>query len=121
MHELPVTESIVRIVDEEAKKHNSKKVNKILLKVGELSGLVPDCLQSYFDIASKGTLAEGAELKILKIPVTMGCLECGFEVELKDLEDNICPNCSKSNLKIIHGNEFYIESMEVDDDGNSSC
>jgi hydrogenase nickel incorporation protein HypA/HybF len=114
MHELPITQSIVRICTEEAEKHNLAKIDAVKIKVGELSGMVPECIQLYFDIVSKGTKAEGAELKIEKIPVTALCLDCGNESIVNSQFDN-CPKCNSKNLKIIHGKEFYIDSLEVDD------
>jgi hydrogenase nickel incorporation protein HypA/HybF len=118
MHELPVTESIVRIVSEEAERHNVKKVSEVKIKVGELSGLVPECIQQYFDIVSKGTRIQGAKLSIIKIPITMKCLECSFTGETTAFERNVCPVCSSSNMKMVGGNEFYIDSMEVEDNGD---
>lgn len=114
MHELPITQSIVRISVEEAEKHNAKKVNEIKIKVGELSGLVPECIQYYFDILSKGTLSEGAVIKVDKVMMNMKCKECGFIIELNKAEGHKCPECGSSNVKIEGGNEFYIESMEIE-------
>lgn len=118
MHELPITQSIVRIATKEAEKHNIKKINKIRLKIGELSGLVPECIQQYFDFASKGTAAEGAQIIITKIPITMKCVNCGFTGKTDSFIDNKCPICSSKDMKLAGGNEFYIDSMEVDEDGN---
>lgn len=118
MHELPVTESIVRIAAEEAEKHNVKKVNEIKLMVGELSGLVPECIQYYFDIISKGTKIEGAQIKIIKVPITMKCESCGFTGETHEFIQSACPICSGKSMKMVGGNEFYIDSMEVDDNGD---
>jgi len=115
MHELPITQSIVRIAVEEAEKHNIKKINEIRLKIGELSGLVPECIQQYFDFVSYGTAAEGAQIIITKIPITMKCVSCGFIGETDSFVNNKCPVCSSINMKIEGGNEFYIDSMEVDD------
>lgn len=118
MHELPITQSIVRIAVEEAEKHNIAKINEIRLKIGELSGLVPECIQQYFDIASEGTVAEGAQIIINKIPITMKCTSCNFSGETHSFTENKCPICSSLNMKLVHGNEFYIDSMEVEENGN---
>jgi hydrogenase nickel incorporation protein HypA/HybF len=118
MHELPVTESIVRIAVEEAEKHNVKRINNIKLKVGELSGLVSECIQYYFDIISKGTKAEGAKLIIDKISITMKCCNCNFSGDTKEFINNKCPSCESLEMKMSGGHEFYMDSMEVDEDGN---
>jgi hydrogenase nickel incorporation protein HypA/HybF len=118
MHELPVTESIIRIAVEEAERHNVTKINEIRLKIGELSGLVPECIQYYFEIASKGTKAEGAFISIIKIPIGMKCCNCDFSGTAEKFIDSRCPVCSSDNMKMISGNEFYIDSMEVEQDGD---
>lgn len=64
MHELSITQSIVNIAAETAAKHQVKRVNEIRIRIGEYSGIVPQCVQQYFDILSKGTAAEGAVLKM---------------------------------------------------------
>lgn len=116
MHELPITQSIVRIAAEEAERHNIKKINEIRLKIGELSGLVPECIQQYFDFASKGTAAEGAKIIITKIPITMKCTSCDFCGEPSSFINNKCPVCNGARIIRAGGNEFYIDSMEVEDE-----
>lgn len=118
MHELPITESIIRIAVEEAERHNVTRINEIRLKIGELSGLVPECIQYYFDIASKGTKAEGALIKIDKMSIKMKCSSCGFSGAAEEFIDSRCPECRSDNMKMIGGNEFYIDSMEVEKDGD---
>jgi hydrogenase nickel incorporation protein HypA/HybF len=113
MHELPVTKSIVKISSEEAEKHNAKIVKEIRIKVGVLTGLIPDSIQYYFDIISKGTLVEGAGLKIEKLPIRFRCNDCGCEDEAK-AGIYSCKNCESMNIKIIGGNEFFIESLEIE-------
>lgn len=113
MHELAVTEHIIRISKEEAEKHKAAKVKEIRIKVGAMSGLIPDCIQFYFDMASEGTIVEGAVLKIEKIPITARCNDCGFEEVLPSRRFN-CSECESFNVKIIGGNEFLIDSLEVE-------
>ena len=113
MHEFPITQSIVKISSEEAEKHGAARVLEVRIKVGEFSGLVPDCIQSYFDIVSKGTVAEGAVLKIEKIPISIKCEDCGFESGM-NLKTFNCSKCGSFKVKITGGREFYIDSMEVE-------
>ena len=68
MHELALTEGILRIVREQAEKNGFARVLEIRLRVGEYSGIIPECLQEFFPIVSKGTEAEGAELVIRPVP-----------------------------------------------------
>jgi hydrogenase nickel incorporation protein HypA/HybF len=113
MHELSITEGILKVVVNEAEKHKVKKVSVIKVKIGRLSDLMPDCINYYFDVISKGTIAEGAVIDIEKIPAKAECSDCGFLSNV-DIRNFRCEKCGSQKLKIVQGNEFYIDSMEVD-------
>lgn len=113
MHELAITEGIIKIATKEAEKHNFKKINSIKIVVGELSGVFPQLIQDYFDIASKGTVAEGAELIVKRVEAKIKCQDCGEESKVENHRLR-CKNCSSLNVKITSGREFYVDSLEVD-------
>lgn len=114
LHELPVTQSILKIADEEAVKNNANKVTKIKIVIGELTGMVPECIQYYFDILSKGTISEGAIIQITKLPLKASCNRCSFIGDFSEYIQNKCPKCGSSDIKVESGNEFYIDSLEVE-------
>jgi len=115
MHELPITESILKIVLMHAKKNDVRQVMTIHLRVGRLSDLEDDWIQRYFDFLSKGTLAEGAKLKIERTPIMLQCNACtaSYEVEVANMGDAVCPGCGGKDSKLISGREYYIKDMEV--------
>ena len=113
MHEYGITQSIVKIACEEAEKHGANKITEIRLKVGELSGLVPESIQNYFDIISDGTLAYGAKIVVEKLPIRFKCKVCDTESGVKNGE-HVCPACSSKDISIIAGHEYMIDSMEVE-------
>jgi hydrogenase nickel incorporation protein HypA/HybF len=115
MHELPITESILKIVLKHAEKNHVGKVMSISLRVGKLSDLEDDWIQRYFDYLSKGTLAEGAKLKIERTPIMLQCNACStsYEVEMANIGDAVCPDCGEKDSKLISGREYYIKDMEV--------
>lgn len=117
MHELSVTQGILQIVEAEAKKNNVNKVLSVTLKVGQLSGVMPQLIQDYFDLMTMGTVVEGAKLIIDRVPATIQCLECN-EVSPIDRMRLRCPKCNGIEVKIVTGKEFHIECMEVDKDGD---
>lgn len=116
MHELSITKGILNIVLEEGKKHNVKKITRINLKLGFLSDLVPECISLYFDILSKGTLAEKAKIRVEKLPANIKCLNCNnvWTEEVDNIEKCRCPECSSNNITFTGGREFYIDSMEAE-------
>ena len=113
MHELAITQSILDIAKKAAEEHGAKKVQSVRIMLGEYSGVVPQCIQYYFDVISKDTIAEGAVLDIRRLPVVIHCNACGKESEIERLHVS-CPLCGSADLKLIQGREFYIESMEVE-------
>lgn len=113
MHELSITEGIIQAAIPEAEKHGAKRILEIRLKIGELSGVLPECIQYYFDIASKGTIAENAKLKVEKIPVTIRCLDCGYE-GIIDRKKIRCSKCGSANFKLLGGKEYFVDSLEAE-------
>jgi len=113
MHELSITQSMFDLVLEQAEKNDAKRVGKINLVIGELTGVVGDCVQFYLDFLSKGTIVEGAALSVQTVPPETRCKECGETFELREF-DWTCPRCHGSNLDIIAGRELFVESIEVE-------
>ena len=113
MHELAIAQSMLDIVLEQTKKAGAKKVSRINLTVGELSGFVEESVQFYFDFLVKGTLAEGATLAFTATPARARCRHCGKAFELEEF-DWTCPHCGDNNIEIIAGKELFVESIEVE-------
>lgn len=113
MHELAITQSILDIAKKVADEHGAKKVKSVRIMLGEYSGVVPQCIQDYFDVISKDTVVEGAFLDIRRLPVIIHCSSCQKESRI-DRRHVACPVCGSTDLKLIQGREFYIESLEVE-------
>jgi len=113
MHELAITQSMFDLVLEQANKAEARKVGKINLVIGEMTGVVSDCVQFYFDFISKGTLAEGATLSFVMVPPKAKCQGCDKLFELKEFNWT-CPYCGGNNLQIVAGEELFVESIEVE-------
>ena len=112
MHELSITQNILNIVNEHAQRAGASRVTAINLTVGELTGFVDDSLHFYFDMLSAGTLAEGATLKINRIPAMVRCRSCGREFHLEGYQWT-CPQCQTVGGEVLRGREFQVESIEV--------
>ncbi len=113
MHELGITENILQIALEHAEKAGAKRIRRIHLVIGELSGIVDESLRFYFEFVGKNTIAEGAELVLEKKPAQLRCRSCRREFNPpRDLW--ICPTCQSPGPEIIAGREFYMDSIEVD-------
>lgn len=115
MHELAVTESILNVVLKHANSNQVTKVVGINLRIGELSDLQDEWIQRYFDYLSKGTLAEGARLKIERSPIVFKCQSCGseFQASFGPGKDVSCSQCGSTDVTLIGGREYFIKDIEV--------
>jgi hydrogenase nickel incorporation protein HypA/HybF len=115
MHELPVTESILKIVLKHAQMNNVRQVVSIHLQIGKLSDLEDEWIQRYFDYLSKGTVVQGAKLKIERMPIRVQCNACStsYEADASKLGELVCPNCKSNEGTVLSGREYYIKDMEV--------
>ena len=119
MHELPVTESILGVVLEAAQKSKARRVIAIDLVIGELASIVDDSVQFYFDILSRNTLAEGATLRFQREPGRANCSDCGHQFGVIPPLSPLCPACGSVRLQVTGGRQFFVESIEVNDEDPS--
>ena len=113
MHELGVTQSMLDIVVEQATAARAKKIARINLVIGEMSSIVDDCLQFYFDFLSKDTIAAGALLSFQRVPTRFRCRDCGTVFSPRDSHWS-CPSCEQWKIEVVAGREFYVDSIEVE-------
>jgi hydrogenase nickel incorporation protein HypA/HybF len=113
MHELSVTESILEISLRHASQANAKHVTNLYLVIGQLASIVDDSVQFYWDIVSKDTIAQGATLHFKRLPAKLICLDCSQQFNLGS-DGFSCPNCKNDHVKILSGDEFYMEAIDVE-------
>jgi hydrogenase nickel incorporation protein HypA/HybF len=123
MHEFSAACSIVETAIEAAKGRDVTKITVVNVELGEFTFLIPEQLIFNFEIASKKTILEGAELRIKSIKGKLKCNECGFDGDSEadpDLPPQIavfapmkCPNCGSSSTQITGGKDFIIASIEA--------
>jgi len=113
MHELGITQNILSITLEKANAVQAKQVTKINLTIGELSGIVDECVRFYFDFLSKDTIAAEASLCFYQPPIQLQCRNCATTFRPNNL-NWACPNCQEQKIEIISGRECYVDSIEVE-------
>ncbi len=113
MHELSIVANLFEILDEQAKEKEAKKIITVKLKVGKLSGVVPEFLETAFDVYKKETIAEGAMLKIEEVPLRVKCRRCGAET-IKDDFIFVCSSCGSRELETLSGTELLLEKIEME-------
>lgn len=113
MHELAMVRGICGVIKEQIKEHNVKRVVQVRLVVGELTGVEDTVMKLCFEMYVQATPLEGAELVIRRVPAKVRCRVCGNEYETK-IPFSGCAVCGNKKMKIISGNELYIDSLEVE-------
>ena len=113
MHELPVTQSLLKIALDHAAKANAKRITDMHIVMGELATMVDDSIQFYWDIIAKDTIAEGAALHFRRVPAEFQCMACFTKYHPKE-QQLLCPNCGSVGAKILAGEEFSLEAIDVE-------
>ena len=113
MHELAVTEDIVKIVTRHAEQAGAKRIIRINLVIGELASIVDDSVQFYFDYLAQNTPAAGAQLVFERLDVQVRCQACEHTWEPSDA-DWTCPACGQACGVCVQGREFFVDSIEVE-------
>jgi hydrogenase nickel incorporation protein HypA/HybF len=112
MHELALTEGILKVVSSEQKKGAFTRVLEIDLGIGEFSGVIPSCIEEFFPLAAKDTAAEGAKLVMETIPASFTCSGCGYRGAI-DRHAARCPDCGSTAIRMTAGREFFIKNLVV--------
>jgi hydrogenase nickel incorporation protein HypA/HybF len=113
VHELAVTQSILEIALRHAENQKAKRISHLYIVMGEWSSTVDDSIQFYWDMISDGTIAKGATLHFTRTPVVINCLDCGHTYT-PNSHELLCPICESIRIKVKTGEEFYLESIEIE-------
>ncbi len=113
MHELGIMESALGLVQRCAAERNARRVERVVLRIGTLSGVDPDSLRFAFEVVSRGTSAEGADLDIESVPATAYCKGCQEEFTATAADFVLrCPNCSVLCGDVRRGREIELSRLE---------
>lgn len=113
MHELSIAMNIVEICTEEASKAGAIKVTAVEVEIGEISGVIPEALEFSWDVATRETSLEQAELVIIRKDAIARCLDCGREFIMEDMLSP-CPSCKNFGNEILQGKELKIKAITID-------
>lgn len=113
MHELSIVASLFEILEEKAREQQAKKVILVKLRVGKLAGVVPEFLQTAFDLYKKDTIAADSTLEIEAVPLKVRCRKCRAEV-LQDDFVFVCSGCGSTELETLEGTELFLEKIDLE-------
>jgi hydrogenase nickel incorporation protein HypA/HybF len=114
MHEMSLTEGVVRILEDQAAAHGFTRVKTVWLEIGELSTVVPDSMEFCFEAVAKGNpLTAETRLEIIRVPGAAWCMDCATSVAVTSRVD-LCPQCGGTKLAVTAGEEMRIKELEVE-------
>lgn len=113
MHELAIAQSIVSTVEREIERRNLSSVQKIVVRIGALSGILADALAFSFEAITLDTPLQNTKLEIENVPVHGKCRTCGHEFNVEDLVF-ACPRCDSAQIEVTKGLELDIAYLEVE-------
>ena len=98
---------------EQTRQAKATRVYSIRLRIGVLSGVVPEALQFAFEALADGTPAKGAKLVIEDVLARFWCATCSHEFEATQMFAE-CPDCHHPSAELRAGREMELTSLEVD-------
>lgn len=110
MHEASLASSLLEVVRETARAHRMSRVTGLVLRVGALRMVVPELLQTAFTMVSRDTVADGAALEIVPVPVVARCRTCGQSSEVADWVF-LCPACGSTETELQSGQEMDLVEL----------
>ena len=113
MHEISLLESILDLIEENARNEGYSHVNRVCIEIGELSCVEPEALRFAFDVVMKNSLVEGAKLDILTIHGGAQCRVCAKTFDIDSLYDP-CPGCQSFDLAVNRGMETRLKELDVE-------
>ncbi|AFZ43476.1 hydrogenase nickel insertion protein HypA [Halothece sp. PCC 7418] len=112
MHEVGIMEQLLAIAIEHANAEGANEIHSIKVKVGDLSGVVPEALTFAFDVTAKGTIAQSASFEIEQVPAQCYCPTCQQQFTPSDWIHE-CPHCHQISHDIRQGKELELVSLEI--------
>lgn len=110
---MSLCEGVLRILEEQAKVQSYTRVERVVLEIGQLSCAVPESMEMCFEAVTRGTLADGARLEIVRTPGEAWCKTCDASVPVKE-RFSPCPRCGGFDLELRAGDGLRIKELEVD-------
>ncbi|MEA1891161.1 MAG: hydrogenase maturation nickel metallochaperone HypA [Campylobacterota bacterium] len=113
MHEYSIVQSLIESCQEHVESNNAKKVTKVVVKIGVMSGVEPHLLKEAFELFKEGSVCDGCEFVMNIQRVKIECLTCK-EISELDKNEYSCPRCESIDIKIIDGEDMFLMQLELE-------
>lgn len=113
MHEYSIVQSLLESCEEHAKQNDAKEITKVVVKIGVLSGVEPNLLETAFNTFKEKTVCHNAQFVVDIQQIVIECLDCQTTSTLSQREFT-CPKCQSINIDVKEGEEMYLMSLEME-------
>ena len=108
MHELSIAQSVIVLAEGAC---SGRRIGKVTVEIGALAGVAGDALAFCFDLATQGTLAEGAALEMRRVEGLAECESCGATFPAAS-HLPLC-GCGSWKAHLVRGEELRLSSIEL--------
>lgn len=113
MHEMSLADSMLSIIEQTAREQSVRRVRAVVLEIGALACVEPDAMRFCFDAVTRGTIAEGAELRIIEKSGEGWCAACAKTVRLTE-RYGVCPACQGTQVAVTGGDRMRVLELDVE-------
>jgi len=110
VHEFGLCQSILTAVEGKAA---GRRVTGVRIRIGTMHRVFDEAFDQAFSLMSEGTVADGAEVDLVVVPVQATCRACG-EVTVSQDQVVVCPQCGSTELDRQGGDELILESLVLE-------
>ncbi len=111
MHEYSIVEALMTHIGEQARAHGATAVSRVVVRIGELSGVEPDLLRTAFELVRERTICDAAALEVERIGARWACGDCGRAIQ--DGGALRCGACG-APARLIEGDEILLAQLELE-------
>jgi hydrogenase nickel insertion protein HypA len=112
VHEYSIVQSLLTQCEEIAKENNACSVQKVVVKIGKMSGIEPHLLKTAFHTFKEKTVCDEVEFVMNIQPLIIECNKCNTITELKEIYYK-CSQCDSLNVSVIDGEDMFLMTMEL--------
>ena len=112
MHEFSLMQSTLELAAQQMHAAGATHLHRLKVRVGKLSGVVPEALRFAFESLTSKSFADDAKLEIEEVPAVCWCPTCAAEFETTNLNYE-CPRCHQPSGDLRRGRELELASLEI--------
>lgn len=111
MHEYSIIAALVDQVETQLSARGASQAKRVIVSIGELSGVDPGLLASAYEVFRERTVCESADLEIRNVAAVWKCPSCARAIEKGSILR--CADCGTPG-RLESGDEIILERIEME-------